>query len=192
MSETAPQDRRPPREARTPVAALAAAPVGILLALVAIGIGAVLIQDALSHTGVVNRSWLVFAVTSATGTGPRLWMVPVGVVLALVGLWLIFVGVKPRRRTGIGIQADSNTPIWLRPTDVARLAADTARRTPGVRDASASATSRAVRVKVSSTSTSPPGSIGEQVGAAVTDRFAVLVSQPRVSVQAHTEGGDRS
>lgn len=188
MSETGTEEQTPPSNARTPAAAPAAAPVGIVLALAVIVVGAVLIQETLSHIGVVHRSWLSAAVTAVQGTTAQFWMVPVGVLLALLGLWLLLLGLKPRRRTGI--QADSDASVWLRPTDVARLAADTARHTPGVMDASASATPRSVRLRVTSTASGADG-IREQVAAAVTDRLAVLHSPPRVSVQARTEG-DRS
>lgn len=172
--------------ARTPAAAPAVTPVGIVLAVAVIALGFVGIEEALTHIGVVGKpSWLEHAVAVVNGTGPQFWMVPVGILVALLGLWLILLGLKPRRRTGVALGSDAS--IWLRPTDVARIAGDTARHTPGVISASASATRREVRVKVSSTARGADG-IREEVAAAVTDRLAALPSRPRVSVQAHIEG----
>ena len=77
-------------------------------------------------------------------------MIPVGVVLALVGVWWVLAALKPRRRTALALQV--RRAVWIRPRDLAHLLAATDGRVPGVTHTSASAKRRRVSVTVDTTS----------------------------------------
>jgi transcription termination factor Rho len=111
-------------------------------------------------------------------------MLPVGVGLALIGLWLLFVAFSPRPMTAVALKAE--TGVFLRPRDLARLAVAVADDVDGVSDAHASATRNKVMVKVTTTG---DDSVGEAVKAAVAQRLEPLVPNLRISVR--TAGGAR-
>jgi len=172
---------------RAPVAAPAAATVGVLLALLLLGAGVVGVRDGAVGAGWLHGAyWTRSAAQHIDGLTPQVWMIPVGVVLALVGVWWVLAALKPRRRTALALQARS--AVWIRPRDLAHLLAATAERVPGVTHTSASAKRRRVSVTVDTTSTDTIA-VRAEVTDAVTDRLAALASAPRVKVTARTRGG---
>jgi len=120
---------KPAKAVRRPLGALPALVPGILLAVVAIGIGVVGIHDALVYW-TRSGSWDLISVHGATWTGatihwvenltPQLWMTFAGAALALVGIWLVVLALKPRRVRGVTVT--SSTYMWVEHSGVGRLA----------------------------------------------------------------------
>ncbi|MGL4743307.1 MAG: DUF6286 domain-containing protein [Dermatophilaceae bacterium] len=174
----------PLKAARAPVGAGTVTIVGALLAVLVVAVGAVAIQAAASAAGLVDgTSWLTRWADSLDGTAPAAWTPVVAVVLALIGLWLVLLALKPRPRTGVAVQA--RTGVYLRPTDVARVASAAAGDVDGVAEVDASATRSTIRLRVSSSS-------GDGVRSAVKDavdgRLVALAKQPRVKVATRQVG----
>lgn len=191
---TAPADRSSgPSSAREP---LRAAPertgsglvpvVGVLLSLCLLALSVALVQHALVALGVIGGpAWPQALVEGVRGTAPATWMVPVGVALALLGLWLAL-RVALGRRTRHEIRLTSRTAVTTEPRDVARLASTTARDVDGVLGAKSSADRRRVVVTVATTG---DADVPAAVAQAVSERLAVLERTPAVKVRV--EGGDR-
>lgn len=173
-----------PASAPPPLAPAAAHYVGVIGALLLIALGAVGIRDGIAAAGwITGTSWTRAAVTWSDGQSAHGWMVPVGAILAVVGLVLIGAALAPRRRKAIPVQAQ--TSVYLDVSDTATLAAAAARVVPGVTKATASATRRAVKV---SARTTGPDVTTDAVSGAVRAAFAPLASAPRISVRTQTEG----
>lgn len=174
---------------RAPVAAPAAAPVAVLLAVLVMALGVVGVRDALVAAGALGGSLLTARTADAIdGLGPEGWMLPVGVVLALVGMWWVLAALRPRRRTELPLS--SHVSVWTRPADVARLATATTDDIPGVTKAGTTATRRRVTVRVQ-TSLTDTTEVHEQISEAVTARLSALSTSPRVVVRARSSGGSR-
>jgi len=167
--------------------------VGPLLALLLTLLGLVLLRDGIfAPAGATGwpgdqQSWLTTATTAVDGLARATWMVPVGVIVALVGLYLLAVALRRRTRTTLALSGASGA--YLLPVDVARRAASAADEVDGVLHASASATRRTVTVKVSTTGGKNAGSVvREEVNTAVAESVAALASPPRVRITTTTTG----
>lgn len=174
------------RPGRTPVAAPAAAPLALLVALLLLALGALGIRDALVAAGVLDGE--LFTVTIATavdGFGAQTWMVPVGIALAVVGLLLLVVALKPRRRTELAVS--STVGVWIRPADVARIATYAAEDAPGVSGARSTATRRRVVVTVESLG-ADQDTLRADATAEVNARLAPLDPAPKVTVHVRSNG----
>jgi hypothetical protein len=176
--------------ARTPTAAPAAAPWAILFALAVLTLGVVGVRDALVAAGAFGgSSWTQDAANTIDGLTPRTWMIPAGIVLALLGLWWLLAALKPRKRTAIAVSGSPGA--WVRPGDLARLVHPTAENVDGVVSASVSVTRRG-KVTVKATTTAGDSAVlRSAITDAVTDRLAALAAAPKVKVKARATGGSR-
>lgn len=106
--------------------------------------------------------------------------VTVGIILALVGLWLIITAFKPRPRRYV--QVDSVSSIWMRPVDVARKATASARTELG----RASIASRATRKKLT-VNVEDDGSPGldQRLTETLTGEMQRLAQAPNIRVNTH-------
>lgn len=173
-------DATPMAAAKAPIGPGGISLVGLVLALLVVGLGVIGVQAALVISGALSgSSWFDSVVSQIDGASAQGWMVPAGVVLALVGLWLLVLAIKPRPRTAVAVQAE--TGVFLRPRDLARIAVSAADGVGGVEDAHASA-SRG-RVTVSVTTTGEDHGVADAVEAAVSQRFAALQKPARVDVR---------
>jgi hypothetical protein len=161
-----------------PRALPAAAWLGPLAALVLVGIGVVLGQEALSRWGVVGRSWLGVALEDVDGMRAGTWAVPAGVVLVLLGLLLLVATFKPRRRTHVRV--DGEADLWMSPTALAALARDAAEGVPGVARVSVSASTTTVRLRAAA---EDPDRVASAVEEAVAARLAG--ADVKLSVRTH-------
>lgn len=159
-----------------PRALPAAAWLGPLVALVLIALGVVLVQEALARWGVVATSWLGSALTSIDGMRAGTWAVPAGVVLVLLGLLVLLVALKPRRRTHVHV--DGEADLWMTPAALSALARDAAEGVPGVARVSVAASRSAVKVRAAA---EHPEHVTEPVQEAVASRLAG--ADVRVSVR---------
>ncbi len=172
------------RPAKAPVGVSKVAIAAVVLALLITALGVVAIRDALVAAGALSgEGWLSKAVMQVDGVTPGLWLLPAAAALVLVGLWLVLTALRPRRRTGVALRAD--TGVYLRPRDISRLSTSAAEGVDGVLDASASATTRSVSVRVTTT-----GDVetDQKVRDAVADRLRHLDPVPGVRVRSRTEG----
>jgi len=159
-----------------PRALPAAAWLGPLVALVIIAAGVVLVQEALARWGVVTTSWLGSLLTGIDGMRAGTWVVPAGVVLVLVGLLVLLVALKPRRRTHVHV--DGEADLWITPTALTALARDAAEGVPGVARVSVTGSRSAVKVRAAA---ERPEDVADAVQEAVASRLAG--ADVRVSVR---------
>lgn len=167
------------KAAKTPVGPGAITFVGAVLSLLVIAIGTVGLQTAASAVAITNsQPWLTRAIKGTNGLRPLWWMLILGIVLVLAGLWLLVTALRPRPKTAVALNAQ--TGVFLRPRDLARLAEHAADDVDGVAAIHARATRGKVTLRVESTG--GPG-VAEAVKAAVAERFAAVRRAPRVSVK---------
>ncbi|WP_328291267.1 alkaline shock response membrane anchor protein AmaP [Kineococcus sp. NBC_00420] len=182
---TAQTGSTPPAPMRAATQKTGSGPIGILgpiLAVLLLAFGLLLLHDALVAAGALSGTlWLNAAVDGVKGFAPVWWLIPAGIVMALLGLWLASAALRPRSRKTLPLT--SSTGIFLHTRDIARLASGAARDLDGVLDVSSAATRRKVTVTVHGTA---EAGLSDSVTAAVTDRLSVLQSPPRVAVTVHT------
>lgn len=161
---------RPPIGAGLPVIA------GVLVALAALALGVAAVRDALIAADLVGGDSLTsVAVDAVDGLSAADWMVPVGIAVALAGLWLIAASLWRRSWRAAALSAE--TGVFVSRRAIERVAAATARDVPGVVDASAQSHRTWVLVRV--------GTDGERsteagVRAAVAERLEALDPPPAV------------
>jgi hypothetical protein len=172
------------QSAKRPVAAPAAATAGLLLALAVIALGIAGVQHASASAGWINESsWLDWIAGKAEVLRPADWMTYAGIAAAVIGLWLIATALSPRRPTHLAV---GDADIWIRPGDLARLAADTARSTSEVSTASAKSTRRSV--KLTATAVTPETvQLVQSLNAAVATRLQPVQPTPRIRVHVTPE-----
>lgn len=166
--------------AKTPVSSGAIATLGFVLAVLLTAAGVAAVRDALVYAGVLDGTPLLSLAARATnGVTPAVWMVPVGVVLAVLGLWLLLMALRPRPRKAVTLTAQ--TGVFLRPKDVSRLAETAAERIGGVLDVRVSAKPKTAKVTVRSTGDQ---ATSDRVRDAVTARLAPLESPPTLKIRS--------
>lgn len=169
----------PLKAAKTPVGPGAITFVGALLSLVVIMLGTAGLQTAASASGISKaQPWLTRLIGGTDGLRPLGWMLPVGILLVVAGLWLLLTAMRPRPKTAVALKA--RTGVFMRPRDMARLAEHAADDVDGVAAVSAHATRGKVTVRVESTG--GPG-VAEAVESAVVQQLATVKKTPRVAVR---------
>ncbi len=185
VSSAAPKSRAPMAAAKPPVGVGPVPFVGAVLALVLVAVGVAGIRDALVAIGAVEgEPWIDTVVDTVDGWQPQFWLVPAGIALVLLGVWLILVALRPRSRTGVAVRAA--TGVFLRTGDVERLAARAASDVDGVLSARSSASHRKVEVRVAVTG---GANTADRVRTAVQDALQPLESIPTVQVKTAGAGG---
>src|SRR6218665_3180452 len=120
--------------------------VGIVVAALVVALGVLVIRDALVLGGQVEGStWLVPAIDATDGLEPSPALSAVGVVVALLGLWLVVVALGRRVRTRLPLDVPG---VTIGVADLARLATAAATDVPYVLSAHSSARRKAVYVTV--------------------------------------------
>ncbi|WP_432545636.1 DUF6286 domain-containing protein [Kineococcus sp. SYSU DK004] len=161
--------------------------LGPVLAVLLLAVAAVLAREALVTWGTVGgQPWVPAAVDAADGLAPSPALAAVGVVLVLVGLWVLATGFARRSRRAVAVTSAPGVHVTTR--DVARLASGAARSVDGVLSASSSASRRTVTVTVDATS----GDVRTRVEDAVRSGLRSLDPQPRVRVAVRAPATDRS
>lgn len=109
---------------------------GVLAALLLVGVGVVGVRDFIVDRGWVGGTpWVTTVVADLDGQRPHVWVVIVAVVAVLLGLLILFAGLKRARRTHVGVQVDAD--LWLSRGALAELAQSVAHRQEGVVSATA-------------------------------------------------------
>jgi hypothetical protein len=176
-----------PAAGRVPVATATARYIGVALALLLLSSGVLAVREAGVALGwITGTSWIGPAVAAVDGLHSQWWMVPAGAVALLLGGWLVFSALRPRRRTAVAV--DTLASVWMRPRDVARLASHAAGTVPGVEVLRAKATRRKVTLYVGLTGTEAETTAKGAVTAAVGSATEILQPPPRVAVRIGTGG----
>ncbi|WP_061007355.1 DUF6286 domain-containing protein [Mycolicibacterium mucogenicum] len=176
-----------PAPGRSPVAAATARYVAVALALVVMLGGAVSLREAGIELGWVDGApWIGAAITALNGLRSQWWMVPAGAVALILGLWLVVVAVRPRRKTVVAVDAAGS--VWMRPRDVARLASHAASCVPGVEVLNSAATRRKVTMYVGITGMESDAAAKGSIAAAVGSATEILVPTPKIVVRIGTSG----
>lgn len=165
--------------------------VGPVLAVLLLALAVLLGREAAVGLGwLQGEPWLPSAAQALDGLGAQTWMIAAGIVVALVGLWLLVTALRPRSRKTLPVTAE--TGVFVHTSDVARLASAAAREVDGVLSAKSSATRSSVAVHVEALSPEVSSAVQQQV----TDRLRALRSTVRVKVKVSTPSrsttGDRS
>lgn len=176
-----------PAPGRSPVAAATARYVAVALALVVMLGGVVSLREAGIELGWVDGTpWIGAAITALNGLRSQWWMVPVGAVALILGLWLVVVAVRPRRKTVVAVDAAGS--VWMRPRDVARLASHAASCVPGVEVLNSAATRRKVTMYVGITGIESDAAAKGSIAAAVGSATEILIPTPKIVVRIGTSG----
>lgn len=161
-----------------PLAAPAARPVAYLVALTLAAISVIAGHDLLARLEAIDRPEVIAGFVGwLDGHGWDAVLLPASIAAILLGTALVLVAVKPRRRTHVRVPGDAD--MWLRPVDVGRIASRTARRCPGVYDATAIAAPRAVTVTVDGAASNGDDP-ADKVRDAVAAELAGAVADPPV------------
>lgn len=162
--------------------------IGIVLALVVLGVAVVLVHDGLVRLGTLaGRPWLLDAADAVGEVRPTWQVALVGAVVGLLGLWLVALALSRRSRPGIALAAGGGQ--YLLGQDVARLASGAAAQVDGVLDATSTWRPRTVTVRAT---TDGGQGVDEQVRAAVAERLGALASVPRVVVRSRRSRDDEA
>jgi len=157
----------------------------IALAVLLVALGVLVVREALVAAGRVDgEPWIAPFVDNLDGVAPSVLVSVVGVVVALLGLWLVVVALGRRVRTRLDVTSSTGTTLGL--NDAARLAASAADDVDRVLSARASASRRAVTVTVT---TLDGDDVTGAVRAAVTERLAPLAQPLSVKVVSRVTAG---
>jgi len=120
--------------------------VGVVLSTLVVALGVVVIRDALVIGGQIDgETWLVPVIDGTDGIEPSAVSTAVGVLVALLGLWLVFVALGRRVRTRVPLDVPG---VTIGIADLASLASSAASDVPYVLSAHSSARRRSVSVSV--------------------------------------------
>lgn len=129
--------------AATPGAAVAGTFVGVAL----FGVAVIAVRDLLVHIGWLDGAeWLHSAADWIADISWWEWMWPAAIGLVVAGLVMLWIAVKPRRRTHISLAGYE--VMWTRPGDVARRCSAVVADLPGVENATTVVGRRRARVTV--------------------------------------------
>lgn len=174
---------RPP--AGSPPSALpAAAPAGVFLALLLLGLGVVALRDtAVALQWLHGTPWIDAVIHRIDGLYFAWWLIPAGLAALAVGVALVICAVRPRRHTVLAVNAASS--VWISPWELAAVGTYAANSVPGVFGARTAATRRTLtvwaRVADSETADAKVGDVEAAVHAAT----GIVSSPPKVTVRIH-------
>ncbi|KQU61265.1 hypothetical protein ASG84_01720 [Rhodococcus sp. Leaf278] len=157
---------------RPPTAGPAAMPVALLFGLLLLGVAFVAGREFFIANGSIGGSpWIADGIGWVSRLHWQSWMIAAAIGAVVVGLSLVFAGVKPRTRTHSGLGGGAPT-VWATPTDIARLCSAAAQSTRGVTDAHTVVTRKKIDVRVER----DPGFEVDSVDAAVREALAPVLS----------------
>ena len=108
------------------------------------------------------------------------WTPFAGIAAGVVGIILVGVALKPRRRRAV--RAKAQTAVYVDVTDVARIASASAEAVPGVISARSTASRRTLTVRCEVSGTAE-AELKNAVNRAVTTELAALEHSPRIRVR---------
>lgn len=172
----------PPLPAKDPLGFARVAVLGVVWALLLLALAVVAAHDVLVRTEVLSgSSWVERSLGAVDGEQPRYWWVIVAVPVALLGLALIYVALRPRPY--LGRQLEASTGVFLLDRGLRRLAEAVAEDTDGVDSAQARGSGRTLTIDVRGLSPKRDSGLESRVGDAVRARLESLRSVPHVRVR---------
>ena len=100
--------------------------ITVIIGLILLALSGVIARDLWYRTqDDPQNSWLAPVFNYLGSTPINTAAIALGIVLCLLGLWLMVTAFVPRPRTHVGV--DSTASIWIRPVDIARKATHTVR-----------------------------------------------------------------
>lgn len=136
--------------------------VGPIIAVAFIAIAVVAVQNlAVVQGWTSGTSWTTATADAVDGLTATWWVVAIGVVLALIGLWLVIVALKPRGRSHLETALDGD--IWLTESAVSALAVSAAEDVASVASATAKVSRRKVSVTAQSNDPESRSTVEQQV-----------------------------
>lgn len=180
MSAIAVSDQ-PVRRGQQPVASPAARWFTIVVGIVFLALAVIAGRELWVRHGHESARSLVKPVTHYIGTVHyETWMLPVGILCGIIGLLLLWMTFKPRRKTHQAL-TDENVSIWMRPLDVARMATAQAEKIPGVMRAHTVAKGSKVELSITGDSTDP--TLIDRVGRTVRPLVQQVQGQPELRIK---------
>lgn len=169
------------REGAQPLAPAGASYLAAASAMVLIVLGGLGVREALVAAGWIGgATWIADTVRAADGSAPMPWTPFAGIAAGVVGIILVGVALKPRRRRAV--RATAQTAVYVDRTDVARIASASAEAVPGVISARSTASRRALTVRCEVSGTAE-AELKNAVNRAVTTELAALEHAPRIRVR---------
>lgn len=160
----------------TPLAKWVALLIGIIfLAISFIGARELYI---LGSDTTAQESWIEPVLQIVGSARYQDWMLPLGIVSAVLGIALLYVSLRPRIHTHRQIK--SSVPVYMRPIDLMRMFTAAAESVRGVSTARTSVKTRHITVTVDGDTTDPE--LSQRVQTAVEPLAQLLASTPSVSV----------
>lgn len=180
MSKTAIEGGKGQEPRANPFARWVTIIIGLLFLVLAVLAG----RDiwARNYANSQEQEWLAPAFKIFGGPRPD-WALAAGIIAIIVGLILIIIAFKPRKRTHRRIQ--SEVSLWTRPVDVSRMASQVARKVPGVSTAHSAVKGSTLSVNVGGDSTD--SSLPQRVEEALSPMIAKFDSPKQVKVRVQQE-----
>ncbi|MGU3436644.1 DUF6286 domain-containing protein [Actinomycetes bacterium M1A6_2h] len=129
-----------------PRARPAAAPIALVFSLLLVALGVVAVRDALvSANAITGQPWIGWVVDHVDGTVVASWMLPVGIVVAVVGLLIVIAALKPRAKR---YRPATSPDTWVKKDDVYKVVRNAVVDVPGVETARVKVKKRSTKVRV--------------------------------------------
>ena len=171
-----------PLAGRAPSALPAAAPAGVFLALLLLGLGVVALRDtAVALQWLPGTPWIDEVIHRIDGLYFVSTMIPAGIAALAVGVTLLISALRPRRSTALKVTADSS--IWISPWELAAVATHAANAVPGVFAARTAATRRTLTVSARVADTTTAQAKTTTIEAAVRTATAIVASPPKITIK---------
>lgn len=170
---------KPPKAA--PVAAFTA----VLIAVLFIALAVVGVHDlVVTQKWAAGTSWSRTVIDGTNGVTRADWVIPLAVLALLIGLFLLFVSLRPRRSTHQHVPGDQDVvDVWITPGALTKMVTKAAEDAPGVLSAHPKVSTRAVRVSVATIPDADEGQVIDTVQQLVGERIGALSDRP---VKLHT------
>ncbi|WP_187776135.1 Asp23/Gls24 family envelope stress response protein [Antrihabitans cavernicola] len=164
-----------------PRATPAAASVGVLASLLLIAGGVVAIREVLIGAGAIGGArWSPPVVDWIDGLQAQSWMVPAGVGAALLGVILVLLAIKPRRRTHRALLLEG---VFLRRNDLGDLLETAVGRVEGAVAGRATSSKRSAKITVTALPDADTKTVHRDVTDAVAREVAILTPVPNIKVK---------
>ena len=155
--------------------------ITVVLGVLLIALSGVLVRDLWFYAqDQPFTSWLLPVFNTMASSLIDAKVVTLGIIIALVGLWLVITAFIPRARTHVRV--DSPASIWVRPVDIARKATNAARAETGSTTVRSKANRKKLTVEVDDDGT---GSTQERVTSLLNGEFSRLQAPPAVAVKVN-------
>ncbi len=165
---------------KPPRARPAAMPAALVLALGLVVLGGVAVRDLVVAQGwAKGTAWSQSVLSAFDGLTASTAVVAGGIAAGSVGLLLMWLAIRPGRRTHL--RASCAADVWLSPRSLAALAAAVADRAPGVVGAKATRVTRR-RVVVDVVTSQEPTAVADAVQSALDETVSGL-TDARITVR---------